>query len=128
MSGGLGDPKIQKKAERAEQAEQREVVADMRAVMSSPAGRRFVHRLIFDVGNILDVPIDRSLKDGVCAALHTWASLGRQEVARELLEQFQAHCPEFWDAMLRERLDRQQADRSRLEKLNASAEVDDHGK
>lgn len=75
---------------------------DLLALMSAPWGRRLVHWLIYDVGQLEGECFDPTVKDGQCAGQHAARIDGRRDRARGLKRLVSELAPDHYRAMRRE--------------------------
>lgn len=76
--------------------------ADMRNLLGTKWGRRLMHRILFHFCNLQAPVFDRSIGDGMCAALHNARASGVQAVGTHLLEALQKADPRAYSMLLRE--------------------------
>lgn len=85
-------------------------VEDMKYVLSTPAGRRFVYTLVFKLCHHGQRCSDLNIKDGLAATKHQDFLDGLQESGRRLMWHVQEYCPELWLAAQAERISQVQQD------------------
>lgn len=66
-------------------------VEDLEAILSSPTGRRFMHRLIYEVCDIEGGTFYDKVHDGVCQSQHQNVREGQRDVGIELQQTFKAY-------------------------------------
>jgi len=82
---------------------------DLRVVMASPHGRRFVARLLADLDDNSGLPVDGYGRgDPLASAFFQ----GQRQVAADLNEEVQTLCPDEWVLMQAERLRKAEEQRS----------------
>jgi len=123
VSGPLVNMKLQRAMKDEERRLREWEIADIGEVMGTQAGRRFVYRIIFEVGNLESSSWCPTIKDGVCSALHMAHLEGMREGGRVVMREIQRHYPEQWQVMLNERLAKEAADNIQRENIHQSAEV-----
>jgi len=111
------------------QKEQEEQTAAMRredlgAIMGTESGRRFVHRLIYDLGKLDSLSLEGGIKDGVAMAQLTAANEGRRELALTLADEARREFPQLWLALLGEAANRERDFHFKRQKM---AEGENHG-
>lgn len=117
--GHLSNPESQKRLAKLERRKQRQYDDDLKAIMQSAAGRRFVHRLLFDTLRVMDftptnVALDLARHEGIRSA----GVFLTNEVRRVAHSEF-VH-------MQREQLEAQQADDVQRENAK-DTEGNEHG-
>lgn len=96
------DPEQVKRAGDRDRRRREGEIADVRSVMGTPAGRRFVWRLL-ETGRIFTDRFDEN-------SLRMARNEGRAHTGLILLVDIDVACPELFDTMRREYLDRSKND------------------
>ena len=101
--GHLSNPESQKKLRKIERQRQRQWDEDLKAVMGSDVGRRFVWRLLFDELGVMD-----AVETNV--ALELAAHEGKRNAGVRLTNEVRRVSPAEFVHMQREQLQAQEAD------------------
>ena len=94
----MHDPNDARQVRRAEQLEklaEERLGDDLRAVMASEPGRRFVHGLL----GLCDIRSDGYVPGGLEAQRHQDYRAGRRSIGIELLGELERHAPEMTELM-----------------------------
>jgi hypothetical protein len=94
----MHDPNDARQVRRAEQREkiaEDRVADDLRAVMATEQGRRFVHGLL----GLCDIRSDGYVSGGLEAQRHQDYGAGRRSIGIELLGELERHAPEMTELM-----------------------------
>lgn len=94
----MHDPNDARQVRQAEQLEKlagERVADDLRAVMATEPGRRFVHGLL----GLCDIRSDGYVPGGLEAQRHQDYSAGRRSIGIELLGELERHAPEMTELM-----------------------------
>jgi hypothetical protein len=102
-------------------------VADLQQVLSTPAGRRFYHRVVFALGNLESPSWCPEVRDGVAAAMHQGFLEGVRAIGRQLMLEAQHHAGERWAQLVEEGIAQWRQDALHREKqTKASAMRPEH--
>jgi hypothetical protein len=94
--GILADENAQAQLRRRAKDDERQANEDIRWMLSSPAGRRFAYRLVYQ---------DLELECGYLANdAGVYRFLGRQDAARRLKNKFMEVAPDLWELAVIEQL------------------------
>lgn len=125
--GYLANERAQKTLEAAERQSTEAEAADLASVMSSAAGRRFVHRLIHKIADIKGPIFNPSIKEGECHGQHMAYLAGCHALGLFLESEADAHCPVLLDKMNQEhRADKKADDEAREKAKQQSAGDHEH--
>lgn len=119
--GILTDKKLQRVLEQQRRRLHEREVADLGDVLSTPAGRRWYHRLVFETCRVLQFSYDPSVKDGICAGQHQAHLDGQRSIGGLLLTEAQRHWPDLWLKTLEEAIAQDRADRAERDQATKSA-------
>lgn len=96
MTSFLGNENVQKALRQLDRRLRANEIDDLNKVLSTPEGRRFYSRLVYEMCNLEGLVFHGDIKDGVCAARHDAHREGQRLIGRVLVEEAQQHAPEAW--------------------------------
>lgn len=100
-------------------------IADLDAVLRTPAGRRLYHRIVYSVCSLRDSSFAGEIKDGMAAAMHTSFRDGARWVGGVLLYEAHHAAEDLWLQAEKENLALKQADLRGRKVENKSAGEND---
>jgi hypothetical protein len=123
--GPLSDKRTQRLSKQQLESREEQDSADLRVVLSTPAGRRWYAKVTFDLCHILSLSFDLTVKDGLCAEKHGAFMDGQRSIGQTLYFAAQEEYPELWNKLMTERLAQGIADRAEQEAINSPQEKTD---
>jgi hypothetical protein len=127
MSGVLGNENIQKALREIDRRMRAEEIADLKVVLSTPAGRRVYCRIVYGVCALEGISWNPNVKDGACKAQIDSFDTGQKSIGRLLAEEALMHWPDLWGDAQVERIRKATSDQAQREvTLSRSAKEEAH--